>query len=144
ERHAEGDAQLVGDVLCLSHHGSRQRAGLWILTNTGERGARQGTDRVECHVAPELQPDLSAYILQHRRFQTRAREGISDPLHALGCASIGLTDGKPIPLDVLDDAVRYELGRRIDDATDHPIARNVLTDGACWIDTMHAGTGQLT
>ncbi len=143
QRHAKGDPELVCDVLCLGHHRGRELAARRVLTDAGECRACEGTDRVECHVAPELQPDLGADVIEHRRFQAGPGQRVSHTLHPLAGGSIRLAYRKPIALDMLDDTVRDELGRRIHDAADHPLPGNVLPDHTCWISAVHAGTCQL-
>jgi hypothetical protein len=69
ERHPEVGAEFFADCLRLGHHGRRQGPTRRELADPGQSGVRQGADRVEAQVAPELQPDLGADILQHRRLE---------------------------------------------------------------------------
>src|SRR5579871_215820 len=62
DRHAEGDSELLRNALRLAHHVTGELPGERVLTDPGERGARQGADRVESEVAPQLQPDLRADV----------------------------------------------------------------------------------
>ena len=135
--HAEGDVEFAGDALCLGHHAVRQLAGRRILANRGERRARERADGVEGEISPELEPDLRADVVEHRRLQAASGETLRDALDALARAPVGLAHGEAVALDVLDDAGPEELRRRINHAADDSLARDVLADRAGWIDAAH-------
>jgi hypothetical protein len=69
--------------LRFGHHGRGERARRGELANLGERRARERTDRVESQIAPELQPDLGADVIEHWRLEAGAREALRDALCAL-------------------------------------------------------------
>src|SRR5712691_1178249 len=65
QSNSKGDAELVGDRLCLGHHRRRELAGRWILANIDERRTGERTDGIEGQVAPELEPDLRTNVVEH-------------------------------------------------------------------------------
>jgi hypothetical protein len=60
KRHAELDAELVRDRLRLTHHRGGELARQRVLADVDEGRMAQAADRVECQVAPQLEPDLGA------------------------------------------------------------------------------------
>src|SRR6185437_643317 len=79
----------------------------------GQRG-----DRVERGIADQLEPDLVAQLRLDRRLQPARGERGGDSLAALADRAIGLADGEPGALGVLDDAGLDDLGGAVDDAAD--------------------------
>jgi hypothetical protein len=108
--------------LGLGHHAAASCAsgGYWQMPASVPAGKR--ADRIEGHVAPQLEPDLGANILQHRRLQSAADEALRHAPDPLALGAVRLADRKAIAFDVLDDARPDQLGRRIDDAADDALA----------------------
>src|SRR5262249_41963352 len=137
ERHAKLDAELCGDRLRLGHHGGRKLARRRELADVGEGSARKGADRIECEVAPELQPDLCADILEPRALEAGARETLRHALRALARRAIELADREAIAFDVLHHPGGEELARRVHDAAEHTLSGNELGERALRVDAAH-------
>ena len=69
QRDAEFDAEPVRHVLGLPHHVRGELARERELTDIDERRVTERTDRVEGEVAPELEPDLGADVVEDRRLE---------------------------------------------------------------------------
>ena len=88
---AEPDALLVADLLRFQHHGpgDRARSGSVVITSrVAWVSALIGLKR---DVAPQLQPDLVADIVEHRRLKPGFLKQLGHFLDALGA----LADGSP-------------------------------------------------
>src|ERR1700733_13625225 len=138
----EGDAELVGDVLCLGHHFSRERPAERILADAGESRPRQGTDGIESHVAPKLQPDLRADITEHRRLQSGPDEAVRDQRHSCARRAVRLADRESIALDMFDDPWGDQFGCRIHHAADDATRRDVAAYHTARVDTLHLSACQ--
>src|SRR5438445_572746 len=68
--------------------------------------------------APQLEPDLVASAVEHRRCQPGCDEEIGEALHVRGGLGGGLAERKVVAVDVTDHAGRLDLGGGIDDAAD--------------------------
>ena len=119
---------LRGDGLSLGHHRARQLAGRRKLADPGQRRTRQCTDRIEGHVAPELQPHLGADVGENGRLQAAADEAFRHALDALALSAVRIPDREAVALDLFDHPRAKQLGGRINDATDDSLAGNVLAD----------------
>ena len=91
---------LLGDLLGLAHHVGGQLARQRELADVHQRRVGQAADRVEGQVAPELEPDLGADVVQHRRLEAGAVKHCGDALHALAVAAVELAHRKAVALDV--------------------------------------------
>src|SRR5262249_13658495 len=111
ERHAESRAEFLADRLRLAHHVAGELARGRILADIDQCRMRQRADRVEAQVAPELEPDFRADVVQHRRLETRSSHDFRDLLHTLGLGAIELADREAVALDVLDHARGDDLAR---------------------------------
>jgi hypothetical protein len=134
QRYAELGAELLADRLRLGHHRGCQRAARGEPADTRQRGVGQGADRVEGEVAPELEPDLGANVVQDRSLETSLLEQLGEPLHARGLRPIELAHREPVALDVADHPRRDQLGCRVDDAADHALDLDTCSDPASRVD----------
>src|SRR6185312_11812371 len=73
---------------------------------------------VEREIAPRLEPDLRADVLQDARFEARLDQHVMDELGALGHLAVELADREAVALDMVDDARRGHRRGGIDDAAD--------------------------
>jgi len=73
---AKHDAEFVRNGLRLGHHRRRQLARGRELADVFQRGSGQRADGIEGEIAPELEPDLGADVLQNRRLESSAREAL--------------------------------------------------------------------
>ena len=92
QRHAKGDAELFGDRLRLAHHVGGKLARRRLLADVDQRRVGERADRIEAHVAPQLEPDFRADVVEHRRFQPRADERLRHALDALAFGAVQLAD----------------------------------------------------
>src|SRR3546814_8305611 len=75
---AEGDTQLLGDLLRLRHHGGGELAGLRKGADVFQSRMGERADRVEGEVAPGLQPDLRADVVEHPRAEAGLDQQVVD------------------------------------------------------------------
>jgi hypothetical protein len=134
ERHAEAGAELLADRLGLGHHRGGQRAARGEPADAGQCGVRQGADRVEAQVAPQLEPDLGADVLEHRRLEPGLLEQFGERLDARGFRTVELAHREAVALDVADHAGRDELRGWIHDAADHAVDGDTRGDHAPRVD----------
>src|SRR5579871_5561374 len=78
---AKDDAELLGDVLRLFHHGRREFARLGELADVDEGGVGERRDRIEGEIAPGFEPDFGANVLQHTRLEACFDENIVQLFH---------------------------------------------------------------
>src|SRR5258708_12141366 len=83
----------------------------------------QRRDRVEADIAPQLEPDLVADALEHRRLHAGRGEQRAKPLDVRTGLARRLADREAIAVDMAGDAGPLGLGRRIDDASDGSLRR---------------------
>src|SRR5207248_4996721 len=88
----EGDAELLGDGLGLAHHPRGEMARLGELADIDQRRMGERADRVEGEIAPRLEPDLGADVLEDAGLEPGADEEIVDALDALRLAAVELAD----------------------------------------------------
>jgi hypothetical protein len=134
ERHAEVGAEFLADGLSLGHHRGGQRPARGEPADAGQRGVRQGADRVEAQVAPELEPDLGADVLEHRRLEPGLLEQLGELLDARGLRTVELAHRKPVALNVADHPGSHQLGGRVDDAADDAVDGDAGGDDAPRVD----------
>src|SRR5690606_1016759 len=104
------------------------------LADVDQGRMRQGADRVERQVAPQLQPDFRADVLEHRRLEAAALEHFRHALRALGDGAVQFTDREAVAFDVMNDARSGQLGSRIDDAAEDAARIDGRLDLAARID----------
>src|SRR3982074_896672 len=126
ERYPESNTQFVGDALRLGHHRRCDGATERILTDAGERRARQRADGIERQVTPKLQPNLRTDVAEHRSLQAAPDKALRHACNALARRTVRLADGEPITFDVLDDSGSHELRGRIHDAADDALGRDMV------------------
>src|ERR1022692_1540849 len=91
------------------------------------------TDRIEAHIAPQLEPDFRADVGEHRCLQPRSDECLRYVIGALGLDAVQLAQRKPVAFERLYDSGRNDFAGGIDDATDDPTRLDVLLDHAVGI-----------
>src|SRR5207245_776744 len=95
-------------------------------------------------VAHELQPDLVAQPLLHRRLQPAGLEGLADAQAAFADRPVRLADREARALDVADHAGLDDLRRRVDHAADDRLGRDRAADRAAGIDGFENGSVEWT
>ena len=95
----------------------RVRAG--IADHLVERRAGQRADRVEGHVAPQLDPQLVADARPHRRLEAGLDQQLGKLRRAFAAAAVRLAQREAVAVGVVDDAGLDDVGSRIDDAAEH-------------------------
>src|SRR5260370_6416232 len=118
QAHAKRDAQLMSNRLCLGHHRRRKLTGRWILTNVQERGTGECTDGIEGQVAPELEPDLRANVVEDRRLESRFGETLRNLGNAHAARTVELSDRKSFSFDMFPHTSRDQHGACIHDTAD--------------------------
>ena len=136
--HVERNAQALCDCLPFRHHRNDQGARLWMTADVDQRGAGERTDRVECQVAPQFDPDVGADAGAHRRFQPGARQCLGEQMHALAARTVEFAERKPIPLNVADDPRRLQFGRRVNDTANDPFGFDIGCNDPVGIDRFNA------
>ena len=86
-----------------------------------ERRPGQRADRIEAEIAPQLEPDLGADIVEHRRLEAALLQQPRDCRHPLGGRAIRLAKREFVAIDMLDHPRLHDLGRRINHRADHPL-----------------------
>src|SRR5690606_11556456 len=112
----EARAEPVSDLLRLEHHGPGDGAGAGIGRHDVERAAGERAQGVEAEIAPELEPDLVADIIEDRRLEAGLRESRAQGLGTRQGFPRRLANGELVAIDMADDARLGDLGRGIDDA----------------------------
>ena len=110
------------------------RAG--IADHLVERRTGQRTDRIEGHVAPELDPQLVADARPHRRLEAGLDEQLRKLRRAFAAAAVRLAQREAVAVGVVDDARFDDVGRRIDDAAQHLRRRQARGQRALGIDRL--------
>ena len=103
--------------------------------------ARQGAERVEGDVAPELDPDLAADAAAQRRAQAGVDQRLRQRRDALGAGAVRLAQAEAVVIDVADHARRFDLAGGIDDAADHALRADRVPDAAAGVDGLDAAVG---
>src|SRR5579862_2338755 len=120
ERDSKGDAELVRHRFSLAHHVGRKLARERKLTNIHQRCMGERADRIEGHVAPELEPDLAANVGGDGGLEARSSQRFCKHLHATGFGAIRLAERESIALDDLNhsggDQIRGGEDHAADDA----------------------------
>ena len=124
------------DRLRLEHHRPRERPRAVVGDDVLERAAGQRRDRVEGQIAPELQPDLAADVVAHRRLQAGRDHLLGKPRDALALLARRLAQRKALAVDVADQARRFDLGGGIDHAADDALRPEPVPDRAAGIDRL--------
>ena len=96
----------------------------------------------EGQVAPELEPDLGANVVEHRRLEAGALEALGHPHRTLAPAAVELAERQPVALDVHDDAGRRQLRSGVDHAAEHLLRREMAGECARRVDTAHDRAGE--
>ena len=118
ERHPERDPELRRDSLRLGHHPRGQIARRREPADVDQGRVGERADRVEGEVAPCLEPDFGADVVQHRGLEPGALQRPGQRRDPIGDGAVELPDRKPGPFDVTDAARCGDLGRGIRDAPD--------------------------
>ena len=85
-------------------------------------------------IAPQLQPDLRAYVIENSRPEPALGKHLRDTLNPLGVTTIELPHRKPIAFNVADDpGLGHDRGR-IGDATDDAPRIKPLKENAAGVD----------
>jgi hypothetical protein len=134
----ETGAQALGNYLRLQHHRLGGGAAGRIAGNDIEGAPGQRRDRVETQVAPQLQPQLGADVVEHRGFETGLFHDFGNALDARRGRTVGLAQRELVAVDVLDNAGRGDLGRRVDRAADCPVRANGAPLAVVAIDRINA------
>src|ERR1700692_2150355 len=142
QAYAKRDAQLMSNRLCLGHHRRRKLTGRRISANVQERRTRERADGIEGQIAPELEPDLGANIVEDWSLESRLSEALRNLGNAYAARPVELSDRESISFDVFHHARRDQLGGWIHDTADHPLGRNLPADDAGRIDAAHSAAGQ--
>src|SRR5690606_36487978 len=69
-------------------------------------------------IAPQLEPDLAAQVVEYRSAEAAAFQDIGDHARAGRPVAVGLAEGELVAMDVTDDARLGDLGSRVHDAAD--------------------------
>jgi hypothetical protein len=100
---------------------------------------RQRADRIEARIAPEFRPYFGAHVANDRRLESGLSESSRDATNSFAFRSVDLGERETVALDVTDNAGEHDLRRRISDAGDHAVDRQIIRDNPAWIDTFQAG-----
>src|SRR5690606_12013286 len=100
-------------------------------------------DRIEGQVAPQLQPDFGADIVQHRRLEAGLGHHFRNGRYALAGGTVEFANRETVAFDVLDDARSDQFGCRINHATDHAFCRDFFQDDAGRVHAAHRRTFEL-
>ncbi len=91
---------------------------------------------IEGRIAPELGPEFGANVGDDRRLEAGAGENRGDLFDPFGRFAVDLGERETIAFDMLDDARPLDLRRRIDDAGEDAVDRQIVGDDAAGIDTL--------
>src|SRR4029077_21039003 len=133
-------AQAGGDLGRLPHHGQYQLTRTRVRGDLAHRRAGQDADRVERHVAEQLEPDVGAQVLLDGALQAARGHRLAERGAAAGDRAVRLSDGEPGPLDVPDHPWGLDLGRAVHHAADGVRRRDHGGDRAAWVDRLDAAT----
>ena len=103
----------------------------------------QRADRIEADVAPQLEPDLGADIVEHRRLEAGVLEAGRYRLHPLARGAVQFPQRETRALDVPDDARRHQFGGRIHHAAEHPLRWNAARQFASRVHAVHGAPVEL-
>ncbi|MCY1201915.1 hypothetical protein D9M72_133880 [compost metagenome] len=103
----------------------------------------QRADRVEAKVAPQLQPDLVADVVAHRRLQVGRHHHFAEPGHAGRTAAVRLAQREFLAIHMLDHAGRHDFGSRIDHAADRALRPQAAPLPAARVDAFQRRARQL-
>ena len=113
-------------AFAFQHRGNADRAQLGLRGDPIQPRIGQRRDRIEAHIAPELQPDVPADAFAHRRFKAggyhRRREG----RHAFRPAAVRLAQREAVEMVMLDNARTHGLAGGIDHASDGALRTDQL------------------
>ena len=98
----------------------------------------QRADRVEAEIAPKLCPDFAAHVADDRRLEARLRESLRHAKNPFAFRTVKLGEREAIAFDVTNDARPLNFRRRIDDARDDSLDRQIVGDDAAGIDALQA------
>ncbi len=143
----EAHAALLGHRLAFQHHRPRDPALAVIGDQHVQRRRRQRADRIERHVAPELDPELVADLGTDGRLEAGGDQRLGQRRRARRLLAVRLAEGEAVAIGVLDDAGLGHLGGGIDDAADGALGRQQLADYTAGVHALHApafvGAGEL-
>jgi hypothetical protein len=114
----DDDAQSLVYGLGLEHHALAQASKRRIGDDSIERRPGQCADGIEADVAPQLEPDVPAHLLAHRRFEAGVDEGLAQGCDPRRAAAVRLAQNESVERVVHDDARLGHLACRFDDAAD--------------------------
>ncbi len=130
----ELDAKRLGDRLAFQHHRARHGPAAGVGGDHVQRGRGQRADRVERHVAPQLDPQLVADARPHRRFQAGGDHQGGQRVGAGRARAVRLAQAEAVAIAVVDHAGRVDGGGRIDDGAQALRGRQRLAQRAGGID----------
>src|SRR6476646_7750376 len=107
---AEAGCDLGG----LAHHGQDEVTGTGVSGDLAHRRPGQDADRVEGHIAQQLEPDVGSDVLLDWALEPTSDHRLAECGAAFRDGSVGFADRVPRALDVPDYSWRLDLGRGID------------------------------
>ena len=103
----------------------------------------QCADRIERQVAPQLQPDLGADVVEHARLEARPGEDLRHGPDPLRHRPVELAERKPVALDVPNHAGFGDDRGGIRNAADDPVRVDGTVEHAAGIDGLDDAPGVL-
>ena len=95
---------------------------------------RERANRVERHVAPQLQPDLRSDVIQDPGLASRLGERSKDLLRPFRVAPVEFPDREAIPFDVANHTRLGDRSRRIGDTAQQALRVDALEEHAAGVD----------
>src|SRR5882762_3901167 len=108
-----------------------------------ECAARERADRIERHVAEQLDPDLLTDARRDRALEACANEDVRDAPASLRSAAVRLAEADSISFDVTDDAGLDDVGGEIGEGPHDPAWFDRARDDPAWIDPLEANAIEL-
>jgi hypothetical protein len=131
-------AEAGGNLRGLAHHRQDQLARARMGGDLAHGRPGEDADRVESHVAEQLEPDVSAQVPLNRALEAAGDHRRAERRAALGDAAVWLPDGEPGALDVPDDSRCLDLGRAVHHAADRRLRRDHRRDRAARVGRLDA------